>query len=77
MENIHLKNDKLRLLKSMNHMVCALLAMKYNTRGHLEAVSTASSAGAVAIGHAYRLIKYGYAEIMITGGLDFNLSRSF
>ena len=76
MEN-YLKDEKLRLLKTMNHMVGALTAMKYQLNGPLTAPSTASSSGVVAIGESYRLIKHGYADHVISGGFDFNLNRHF
>lgn len=37
----------------------------------------ASASGGIAIGEAYRLIKHGYQDMMITGGVDFNLGRHF
>ncbi len=37
----------------------------------------ASSSGAVAIGEAFRLIKNGYQDCVIAGGVDFNLNRHF
>lgn len=76
MEN-YMKSDKLRLLKTMNHMVSALIAIQHQIHGHCSAASTASSSGAVAIGEAYRLIKHGYQDMMIAGGVDFNLNRHF
>ena len=69
--------DKLRLLKTMNHMVSALLAINHQLYGYTSAASTGSSSGAVAIGEAYRLIKHGYQDIMIAGGVDLNLNRHF
>lgn len=77
MENYMKPDNKLRLLMTMNHMVGALLAMDLGITGHLSATSTASSSGAIAIGEAYRLIKHGYQDRMITGGVDFNLNRHF
>ena len=62
---------------TMNHMVGALIAMDHQITGHLSSTSTASSSGAIAIGEAYRLIKHGYQDMMITGGVDFNLNRHF
>ena len=61
----------------MNHMVGSLIAMELDFRGPCTAASTASSAGAVAIGEAFRTIKHGYADFMLCGGADFNLNRPF
>lgn len=37
----------------------------------------ASSSGAIAIGESFRLIKHGYADVIISGGVDINLNRTF
>jgi 3-oxoacyl-[acyl-carrier-protein] synthase II len=76
MEN-YMKPNKLRLLATMNHMVPALLAIDYQITGHLSSTSMASASGGIAIGEAFRLIKHGYQDLMIAGGLDFNLNRHF
>ena len=39
--------------------------------------SIASASGEIAIGDAFRLIKYDYADVCIAGGVDFNLNRHF
>ena len=62
---------------TMNHMISAILAMEHQITGHLSCPSVASSSSAIAIGEAYRLIKHGYQDRMITGGVDFNLNRHF
>jgi len=77
MENFMKPNDKLRLLKTMNHMVPSLLAIDNKITGPLSSTSTASASGAIAIGESYRMIKHGYADAMITGGVDYNLNRHF
>ena len=77
LENYMRPNNKLRLLMTMNHMVGAILAMEHQITGHLSCTSTASSSGAIAIGEAYRLIKHGYQDRMVTGGVDFNLNKHF
>ena len=71
------KKDTTALLKSMNHMVAGLLAIDYNFQGPTASASTASSSGGVAIGEAFRKIKFGYADYIIAGGADFNLNRPF
>jgi 3-oxoacyl-[acyl-carrier-protein] synthase II len=37
----------------------------------------ASSSGGIAIGEAFRLIKHNYQDVIIAGGVDFNLNRHF
>lgn len=77
MEHVGDHKDKLNLLKTMNHMVAGLLAIDYHFQGPTASASTASSSGLVAIGEAYRKIKFGYADYIIAGGADYNLNRHF
>lgn len=56
LENFMKPNDKLRLLKTMNHMVPSLLAIQHQITGPLGATSLASASGAIAIGESFRLI---------------------
>ena len=72
-----LKTDTISLLKSMNHMAGALLSMEYGYEGICSSINTASSSGAVAIGEAYRYVKYGEQDFMAVGVADFNLHRPF
>jgi 3-oxoacyl-(acyl-carrier-protein) synthase len=65
-ENFIKPFDKLRLLKEMNLMVPSVLAIHYNQKyglkinGQVQCTSMASSSGGIAIGEAFRWIKYGY-----------------
>lgn len=77
LENFNKPNDKLRLLKTMNHMTASLMAIEYGLRGKLESPSMASSTGSWSIGQAYRQIKHGISDLVVAGGLDFNLNRHF
>lgn len=65
---------KLRLIKEMNHMLPASAAMKYGFKGHVGTTSMASAGGGIAIGEAFRLIKNGYMDRMVVGGLDYNVN---
>ncbi|CDW72602.1 3-oxoacyl-(acyl carrier protein) synthase ii [Stylonychia lemnae] len=77
LENYNKPNDKLRLLKTMNHMVPSLIAINHQLKGPVSAASTASSSGGVAIGESFKLIRESYSDIIITGGMDYNLNRHF
>lgn len=46
------------------------LSIKYGLRGHNTAVVSACSSGTHAIGDAFRLIRHGYADKMLTGGAE-------
>lgn len=48
--------------------------MAHGFKGHVSATSMASAGGAIAIGEAFRLIKNGYADRILTGGLDYNIN---
>ena len=67
-----LPGDKLRLIKQMPHMVAALVSIEHGIKGHISAPNASSAGSAAAIGEAYRLIRDGYMERVLVGGLDFN-----
>lgn len=67
-----LVKDKLRLIKEMPHMVSALVAIEHGIKGHVSAPGCTSAGSALALGEAYRLIKHGYMDRVLVGGLDFN-----
>ena len=67
---------KLRLIKQMNHLLPAQIAMEHGLRGHVSATSMASAGGAIAIGEAYRLVKHGIVDRIIAGGLDYNVNQN-
>ena len=50
--------------------------MAHGFKGHVSATSMASAGGGIAIGEAFRLIKGGYADRMLTGGLDYNINQT-
>jgi 3-oxoacyl-[acyl-carrier-protein] synthase II len=50
------------------------LSMRYGLKGPGYTVVTACASGSNAIGEAYRLIKHGYADAILTGGADSTIS---
>ncbi len=50
------------------------ISTRYGLMGPGYTVTTACTSGTNAIGEAYRLIKYGYADVMVTGGADASIS---
>ena len=67
-------SDKLHLIKGMNHMVPALVAMKYGVKGWVGGSSMSSGGGGIAIGEAFRLVRDGYVDRVLVGGLDLNVN---
>ena len=56
----------------MPHMVAAIISIEHGIKGYLAAPSASSAGSAVAIGEAFRLIRDGYMDRVLVGGLDFN-----
>jgi len=52
------------------NMASALIAIKYGAKGPNLSVVTACSTGTNAIGEAFRMIKYGYADAILAGGAE-------
>jgi len=57
-------------LRFMSHTCAANLGILFRTRGPIIASCTACTAGSQGIGFGYQAIKYGQAEMMITGGAE-------
>ena len=57
-------------------LVAGNIAIKYGLRGTCTAVVTACATGTNNIGDAFRLIKHGYADVMLAGGGEAPITRS-
>ena len=57
-------------------MVSALVAIEHGIKGHVSAPGCTSAGSALALGEAYRLIKHGYMDRVLVGGLDFNCDQN-
>ena len=62
--------DPMSVPKAMHVASASNIAIHYGIMGPNYTVCNTCSSGAIAIGEAYRLIKHGYAEAMISGGAD-------
>lgn len=58
------------------NLVAGNLAIKYGAEGICESLVTACATGSSSIGAAYRNIKHGYADIIITGGAEAAITRT-
>jgi 3-oxoacyl-[acyl-carrier-protein] synthase II len=64
------KTNPLTPLKALPNMLAAHIAINTNARGNCQTIATACTSSAQAIGEAYRQIKAGVADVMISGGAD-------
>jgi 3-oxoacyl-[acyl-carrier-protein] synthase II len=62
-------------LKSMDNAAAAEIAIQYGLKGINQTIITACSASTMALGDAYRLIREGYAERILVGGIEAPLTR--
>lgn len=67
--------DKLKLPKTLNFMLASFMAVELKISGKAATSSVSSSSGAISIGESYRNIKDGLLDMVICGGVDFNLNR--
>ena len=59
----------------MNFMIPASIAMTYGLQGVNTVSSFGCAAGATTIGEAYRCVKHGYMDAMISGGADYSANE--
>ncbi len=60
---------------AITNLVAGNIAIKYGLRGHCTSVVTACATGTNSIGDAFRLIKHGYADVMVAGGSEAPITR--
>ncbi len=58
------------VLMGMNNAAASAIALQFQITGPNQTFSTACSSSAVAIGEAARLIRHGYADVMLAGGAE-------
>ncbi|HXY61886.1 MAG TPA: beta-ketoacyl-[acyl-carrier-protein] synthase family protein [Nitrospirota bacterium] len=58
------------VLMVMNNAAASAISIEYGLKGPCLTFSTACSSSAVSIGEAFRLIKHGYADVMLAGGSE-------
>ena len=60
----------LTVVMVMNNAAASAISIEYGLKGPCLTFSTACSSSAVALGEAFRLIKHGYADVMLAGGTE-------
>ncbi|MGL5616548.1 MAG: beta-ketoacyl-ACP synthase II [Sarcina sp.] len=61
---------------SIINMVAGTLSMRYGAKGISSSVVTACASGTSSIGDAFRQIKHGYMDIVISGGSEAAITKS-
>lgn len=60
---------------NISNMAAANIAIKYGAKGICTNIVTACATGSQCIGDAYRNIKHGYADVLITGGTEASITE--
>ncbi len=60
----------LTVLMAMNNAAASQISMEYGLKGPNVTYSTACSSSSLALGEAFRLIRDGYADVMMAGGSE-------
>lgn len=60
--------------KMISNIAAGNIAIKYNAQGPCVSITTACATGTSCIGEAFRAIRYGYADAMITGGSEASIT---
>ena len=60
----------LTVIMVMNNAAASFISIERGLKGPCLTFSTACSSSSVAIGEAFRLIRHGYADVMLAGGME-------
>lgn len=60
----------------IGNMAPGMISIIFGAKGPNSSVATACAAGSHAVGDAYEIIKYGRADVMITGGVESVVTRT-
>ena len=63
------------IIKMITDMMPGKISMKYNLKGPNFSVSSACASSAHSMITAFNMIKYGYADIMVTGGVEASITE--
>jgi len=67
--------DPFYMVKMLPNMAAAQVAMKHGAKGYNSTISTACASAGNAMGEALEMIRYGRADVMLTGGTEAGLSE--
>ena len=69
------KDKEYSLARELPHMVPSIIAGVHNLKGVIMSPSIQRTGGMGALAEAYWLLKQNCADVVIVGGLDFNVNR--
>ena len=75
LEQKALRLRPMTVVLSMHNAIAAHLSIEFGLQGVSNTISNACASSANAIGEAFRLIRHGYADVMLAGGADALLNR--
>ncbi len=61
--------------KAIINQAAAQLSMQYNLQGPISSIVNACSSSCDSVGHAFRMIRDGYADYMLTGGTESSITQ--
>ncbi|MBI5590473.1 MAG: beta-ketoacyl-[acyl-carrier-protein] synthase family protein [Deltaproteobacteria bacterium] len=68
--------DKFRIIREMFNAIPARVSLDYGFQGPSFTVSSSSESGACAVARAYDAIRWGKADLVVTGGVDAFLTQN-
>jgi 3-oxoacyl-[acyl-carrier-protein] synthase II len=67
--------DPFYMVKMLPNMAAAQVAMRHGAKGYNATISTACASAGNAMGEALEMIRYGRADVMLTGGTEAGISE--
>jgi 3-oxoacyl-[acyl-carrier-protein] synthase II len=64
-------------LETYPNLPLSYLSIIASLKGHGQTIASACVSGTQAIGEAYRMVKHGYADVLLAGGVENKLSEPF
>jgi 3-oxoacyl-[acyl-carrier-protein] synthase II len=69
--------DKFRIIREMYNAIPARISLDYGFQGPSFTVSSSSESGVCAVARAYDAIRWGTADLVVTGGVDTLLTENY
>lgn len=76
-EDLETGPDKYRIIREMFNAIPARVSLDYGFQGPSFTLSSSSESGVCAVARAYDAIRWGNADLVITGGVDTLLTQNF